>query len=418
MSLTRTSGGPGQTVQSGRSANATSSTPTLGAAGRRSLFWVVAGIGAILVSIAATLLAGGSRAGGPPLVADSPAPAGSMALVEVLRDQGVTVSVVGSLDQARDATSAATDPTLFFFDENGYLTGDQLAAAAGLTSRTVMAAPDFLALQTLAPEVSFGGVSDEELLTADCAVPAAVKAGVMSPGGRTLTLTRADATGVTGCFPSDENTYSMIQRIEADRTLTLIADTSVFSNGAIATWGNAALALNLLGAGDVLVWYLPTLADVAVTGPPSIGELTPGWVTPVLVLLVMVALASFVWRGRRFGPLVPENLPVTVKSSETMEGRARLYARGNARLRALDALRVGALTRLARQLGLSRAAGLDDVVLAVAGATGRSADEVRAVLVDAVPGSDADLIAASDRIQDLEHATLRSTTPPHGRMDQ
>ena len=77
------------------------------------------------------------------------------------------------------------------------------------------------------------------------------------------------------------------------------------------------------------------------TGPPDIAALTPGWVTPVMLLLVRRLRRRRVWRGRRFGPLVVENLPVVVRAGETREGRARLYQRSSARLRAADALRIG-----------------------------------------------------------------------------
>ncbi|WP_241981147.1 DUF4350 domain-containing protein [Cryobacterium algoritolerans] len=397
--------------------DAVSSTPTLRAALRRSGFWVAAGAGALLVAIIATALAGGSQSGGPPLAADNAARAGAMALVEVLRSQGVTVTAVDTLEKATAAASTSADPTLFYFDADGYLTRDQVRAMAGLASRIVVADPDFDTLQALAPGVGFGGVAASGSRAAGCDIPAAVKAGRLAPGGKTLTIA-ADALGLTGCFPTGQDAFAVVERVEADSTITLVADTAVFSNDTIARNGNAALALNLLGAGSHLIWYLPTLADVARTGPPSLGELTPGWVTPTLVLLVLVALAAAVWRGRRFGPLVAENLPVTVRASETMEGRARLYARGSARLRALDALRVGSLQRLAAKVGLSRLAGLDEVILAVAAATGRSVGEVRSTLVDAVPASDRDLVALSDQIQDLERATARATTPPPpGRMD-
>jgi Domain of unknown function (DUF4350) len=411
--------------------DATSTTLTVRAAGRRALFWVTAAAAAVLVSIVAALVAGGSNVGGIALAGDNPAPAGSMALVEVLRQQGVHVTLAHSLAEARTAAAASADATLFFSDAKGYLTAEQLTAMNALAPRTVIAAPDFLALRTLAPEVGFGGVSPAERLTAGCDLPAAEKAGTLSPGGRTLGLAdpgKAPAgTTLTGCFPSGATTFSVIERATDARTLTLVAPAEVFSNDQVASFGNAALALNLLGAGDTLVWYLPTLADVAQTGPPSIGELTPGWVTPALLLLALVTVAAAIWRGRRFGPLVAENLPVTVKASETMEGRARLYARSSSRLRALDALRVGAVQRLAGYCGLSRTAMLDEIVLAVAAATGAPAGSIRDTLLGAVPGSDRELVALSDRLAALERATRRATDPsaptpprhptPHGRMD-
>jgi hypothetical protein len=214
----------------------------------------------------------------------------------------------------------------------------------------------------------------------------------------------------------------MVERRTGDTTLTFVAPEGVFTNDGISAYGNAALALNLLGEGETLVWYLPTILDVERTGPPSIGELTPGWVTPVLLLLVAVFAAAAFWRGRRFGPLVGENLPVAVKASETMEGRARLYARNSARLRAIDALRIGAVQRMARQSGLPRTAGLDDIVLTVAALTGEPVERVRWALVDAVPATDRSLVELSDRLHDLEVRLVRATDLAtadrhHGRMD-
>jgi hypothetical protein len=410
--------------------NAPSSTPTLRAAGRRARFWVIAGVGVVAVSVAATLIAGGAHAPGAPLAADNAAPDGARAVIEVLRGQSVTVTVAGTLGAARAAAAGAADPVLFFSDANSYLDAGQLTAMAGLARRTVVAGPDFLALQTLAPGVGFGGVARAgvEAPTAQCTVPAAVKAGTLAPGGSMLSLA-PKATGeidavLTGCFPGGRHTFALVEQVRSGRALTLLAGTAAFSNDKVGTAGNAALALNLLGASDTVVWYLPTLADVARDGPPSLGVLTPGWVTPTLLLLVLAALAAMIWRGRRFGPLVAENLPVTVRAGETMEGRARLYARGNARLRAIDALRIGAVQRLARRVGLPRTASLDDIVVAVAAITGWESGQVRAALVDTLPARDDDLIALSDRIRDLELDTIRATTPhqpgttpPHGRMD-
>jgi hypothetical protein len=116
-----------------------------------------------------------------------------------------------------------------------------------------------------------------------------------------------------------------------------------------------------------------------------------------------------------------------------------LYARSSSRLRALDALRVGAVQRLAGYCGLPRTASLETVVLAVAVATGAPAGGVRDTLLDAVPANDRELVALSDRLAALERATRQAAAPsasgpprasrppsppsspspprPHGRMD-
>jgi hypothetical protein len=406
-----------------------SSTPTVRTAGRRAAFWVVAGVGAVLVALVASFIAGGSAIGGVPLAASNPAPAGSKALVEVLRQQGVTVTVASTLEDATTALSSSADPTLFLSDENGYLAQDQISQLLQVPARTVVVAPDFTFLNTVSPGLGFGGVSTADALSADCSVPAATTAGTISPGGSTLRILDQSDPETIGCFPSGDGSFSLVEQSHNGRSLTLVAQPAVFQNGEIATYGNAALALNLLGASDTLVWYLPTLADVPRTGPPSLGALTPGWVTPVLVLLILTALSAFIWRGRRFGPLVAENLPVTVRANETMEGRARLYSRNSARLRAIDALRIGSLGRLATRLGLPRTAHHSEIMLAVAALTGRPLAEVRAVLLGDAPATDSDLIRLSDRLADLEATVDRmlpgtvtpphsQPAPPHGRIDR
>lgn len=400
--------------------NASATTPTLRAAWRRSLFWILAVVGALLVAVLATVFAAETGTAGRPLAADSAAPAGGRALAEVLRQQGVSVTVTDTLEDAQAAASAAPESTLFTTDPDGFLTAAQYGDLADVAARTVVVNPDFLALQALAPEIGFGGDSSADTLEAECSVPAAVAAGTLSPGGRTLGLggsASSTTTDVVGCFPSGDDRYSLVTLTDDAAELTLIADASLFSNEKVATYGNAALALNLLGATDSVIWYLPTLADVPATGPPSLAELTPGWVTPVLLLLVIVTIAAAIWRGRRFGALVPENLPVTVKGSETMEGRARLYARSNARLRALDTLRIAAVARLARQVGLARSATLEEVIVTVATATGWPLPQVRSVLVGADPATDRDLVNLSDQLRTLERATVRATTPNTERPD-
>ncbi|TFB71418.1 DUF4350 domain-containing protein [Cryobacterium glaciale] len=410
VTLTTDAATPGRNSggSSGGGVPTTVATPTLRALLRRSSFWILAFAGIVIVAIVGVLVSGGSHAAGRALAGDNAAPAGSMALAEVLRQQGVTVTLADSLVEVRDAVGP--DSTVLLYDANGYLDGDQLAELAARAARTVVVAPDFLALQALAPTVGFGGVSAASSLQADCSLPAANRAEELLPGGDTLSIPQGGHPLLTGCFASSTDTFSLVQ-VENATTgglVSLVPDARVFNNENVTGYGNAALALGLLGESDSLVWYLPTLADLPRTGPPSLAELTPGWVSPVAVLLVLAAVAAAFWRGRRFGPLVAENLPVTVKASETMEGRARLYARSNARLRALDALRVGAVQRLARAVGLGRLAQLEEVIGTVAQITGSDPNEVRRVLVNANPHSDAQLMALSDALQALEQAAGRA----------
>jgi hypothetical protein len=195
-----------------------------------------------------------------------------------------------------------------------------------------------------------------------------------------------------------------------DGTLSILGLGSVLQNDTIASKGDAALALNLLGAHRTLIWYISSYADLQEGDTPSLADLTPGWVTPLMLLLLLVGVAAAVWRGRRFGPIVVENLPVVVRASETMEGRARLYSRAKARLRALDSLRIGTVDRLARAVGLPRTATVGEVTDAVAALTGRDRVTVSALLLDAVPSSDAELVRLSDELLTLETAVATART--------
>jgi hypothetical protein len=72
-------------------------TPTVRRTARRSIFWVVITIVLVLVAIAGLGLRG-SAVAGDPLSPTNAAPAGSKALAEVLRSQGVDVAFTETLE--------------------------------------------------------------------------------------------------------------------------------------------------------------------------------------------------------------------------------------------------------------------------------------------------------------------------------
>lgn len=392
-----------------RPRTAVSATPTVGGALRRARFWLGFTAVAVLFVLVALLVRGGDPTAGPPLGADNAAPAGSRALVQVLRQHGVRVVPAGTLQQARAA--AADDATVLLFDPSGYLTADQMRGLARMGAATVVVTPSFNALTALAPGVQPAGRAVKSAdLSSRCTLDAARRAGSITAPGQAYRVAGAASSSAVGCFPTGLGAFALAH-VPGSHPVDVLGSTSLFSNEDTARAGNAALALNLLGAHHTLVWYLPTLADVPATGAPDLAALTPGWVTPVMLLALATAIAAAVWRGRRFGPLVLERLPVVVRAEETMEGRARLYQRSSARLRALDALRVGTVTRLAALTGLPRTAGVYEVADAVAALTGRDRAAVSGILLDAVPGTDAELVAGSDALAELEAAVRRAGRP-------
>jgi hypothetical protein len=380
-------------------------TPTFGKVARRSLFWVGAAILAILIALAGILLAGQS---GPRyfLDGDSPSPGGAQAALEVLRSRGVTVTTTDSIAATREAARANESTTIAVYDRDFILDPDQRDILYGLADTFVLIDPTFEDLEIVAPDVAQAGFA-EGTLEADCAVGAATRAGTITGDGVGYRVI-VENPDIESCFSSGDGVFSVIRIDDGSRTATIVGATGAFSNEIITDNGNAALVLGLLGESDNLVWYVPGLADLAGDYPPTLGELSPPWVVAVTSLLALTALGAAVWKGRRFGPLVIENLPVTVRSSETMLGRARLYEKSSARLHALDALRIGTISRLANTCGLSSLASIDDVVAGVVSITAQSPVSLRLLLVDATPSSDSELVTLSDQLLSLEAAVSAS----------
>jgi hypothetical protein len=397
-------------------ATARAITPTLRAQLRQRRAWIVIAVVLVLGALIVLIMQGGTRAPGPALGPDNPAPAGSKALVEVLRQQGIDVTEVRSIDAALDAARGGA--TVLLYDEFALLDDERLGELAAASDRLVVAEPAFAALGELAPGVRLAGAATGALDEVPCDVRAAERAATLSDGQRLLTIDDAARDdGWQGCFGDGDFGYAMaVGPGPAGGELALVAATTVFTNERIDDEGNAALAIGLLGASDELVWYLPGPGDADSTAAPTLAELTPGWVSPVMVLAIGVVIAAALWRGRRFGPLVVENLPVQVPAGETSEGRARLYARSSARGHAVDQLRIGTIERLAVLLRLPRSTHVATVADAVGAATGRDAASVTRLLIADEPANDRDLVeiaAALGRLEEDVRRSIRPDTPGH-----
>ncbi len=375
-------------------------TPTVRRVVRRSLFWAGATTVALLVSVAFLALSG-AGAQEPYLSPENPAPDGAMAVAEVLRERGVEVVFTETFDDTRTAIEDPATTTILLYD-TGLLDTSIRPELLQLAERLVVVDPGPGELDDFAPQVMEASLPDtgaDAVVEADCPVPAVQRAQRVS-GLTSGYRIGTSASGAVGCLETDPGVYSLVAVHTGNTSVTVLGAGDALTNSAVAFHGNAALALNLLGKNPTLVWYLPGIADVG--APPTLGELTPVWLTPAMLLLALVAVAAGVWRGRRMGPLVIENLPVVVPASETMEGRARLYEKSSARSRSLDALRIGTIGRLAAACALPRSATVDEVAGAVASLVGADLHSVRALLIEVVPHTDRDLVRYSDQLLELE----------------
>ncbi|WP_245239566.1 DUF4350 domain-containing protein, partial [Streptomyces sp. MZ04] len=276
-------------------------------------------------------------------------PYGSRAVAELLADRGVSTRVVTTSEEARsaagpDTTLLVTSPDLLTDRQQSRLH----AATKDSAGRTVLLTPGTPSIGTLAPGVTADATpSLDSTLSPRCSLPAAQRAGSADAGGLRYDTLAPDAEA---CYLSD-GLPSLLRLPAADGEgdTVVLGAPDILYNDRLDEHGNASLALQLLGSRPHLVWYLPSLSDDAATDAEDrdFFDLIPsGWLWGTLQLTIAAALAAL-WRARRLGPLVPERLPVAIRASETVEGRARLYRKANARDRAATALRSATRTRLA-----------------------------------------------------------------------
>ncbi|WP_299050469.1 DUF4350 domain-containing protein [uncultured Nocardioides sp.] len=345
-----------------------------------------------------------------PLDPDNPSPGGAQALARVLADEGVDVEVVRDADALED-TEVDGDTTVLVtapYSLGGASTDRLVDHAAD--GQLVVAGSGLAQVGLLddADEPVTVEVPDD--LEADCEADAAGGVDGVDLSGLAIDVEVADAYPLDGCFTVDEGSLLVSPR----PGLTVLGAADVLANDQVLRGDNAAVALRLLGARERLVWYVPDPADVPAGESTAPSALLPPWLVPVLWLLFATSLVGIWWRARRFGPLVTEPLPVSVKASETTRSRGRLYHRSRDRGHAAGALRHAARDRFAARLGIPAtppAPGAPaPVVLDVARRTARHPAEV-AWLIDPTappPGTDTELVDLADALAELDREVRRT----------
>ncbi|MER6369644.1 MULTISPECIES: DUF4350 domain-containing protein [Streptomyces] len=388
----------------------TSASPTARQVWTRTRGIVLAVVILLAAAVAIAAIRSGAQHGRlDPRSAD---PYGSRATAELLGDRGVSTRVVTTLDEARSAAGA--DTTLLVAAPDlltDHQQADLRAATKNSGGRTILIAPDSPSLGTLAPGVTADpAISFRSTLSPSCDLPAARRAGSADTGGIRYSTS---APGADVCYPSDGlPTLLRIPAATGNGDTVVLGAPDILYNNRLDKQGNASLALQLLGSRPHLVWYLPSLSDTSATdaGKKTFLDLLPsGWLWGTLQLFIAAGLAAL-WRARRLGPLVPERLPVAIRASETVEGRARLYRKANARDRAATALRSTTRTRLAPLIGVSpaQAHAPEALLPALSARLAGDGQALHALLFGPPPSDDAALISLADQLDALEREVRRS----------
>lgn len=351
---------------------------------------------AIVASITTYLTA--PRPGGT-MDPEATSPAGAHALVTLLREAGVDVVVA---DTVAEVQRAARADTLLLVAQSQHLTDNSLLHdLADVPGDLLLVDPTSRARAALTPKLRVGAASNLEN-EPNCQLPQANRAGAVNLGS-------SDAYRPTGgldlvsCYGG-----ALVSYRDGDRTVTVVGTSHFMENDGLLEEGNAALAMNLAGTRSRLIWYAPQRVEGHTSAPGSLMDLIPENVTWMVWQLWLVVILVALWKGRRIGPLVAEELPVVVRASETVEGRGRLYRSRRARDRAAEALRTAALQRLAPRLGLGPNAASPAVVMTVAQRSGADPDFVQYHLFGPPPANDSDLLHLARALDDIERQVTHS----------
>ena len=380
----------------------TATGPTVGSTVRRARGPVLVALGLVLVGVVLGVL---SLTGpGGRLDPDSFTPGGSRAVAELLRDRGVEVQRVETLD----AVIAADAPgRLVVVPQPEALAPSELGQLASLESELLVVGADQDALDALDVPVDAGPAVDVERRQAACALVAAERAGEVDLGGVTY---RADGVDAVGCY-SASGRATLLQA--PGLGLTLLGHGEPLTNERLDDRGNAALSLGLLGEAERVVWLVPRPGRPVPEGeqPPLSSLIADELKTGALWLLVVLGVLAL-WRARGLGRVVEEPLPVVVRAAEAVEGRSRLYRAAGARGTAAEALRAATRERVTRRAGLPAGAERTAVVPVVAERTGHEAAADDALLYGDAPADDPALVRLADELRALEQTLTQEVAGP------
>ncbi|MDJ1138433.1 DUF4350 domain-containing protein [Streptomyces iconiensis] len=385
------------------------------------------------VTIAA-LRSGGEHGLLDPRSAD---PYGSKAVSRLLSDRGIHTKVLTSSTEILAQTDPATTLLVPAPDSLNERQRDEIRRAALRSGRTVLVAPGADTASALAPGVRTASPTPVQPVLPGCDFPAARRAGNVDLGGFRYSAKTEQADSCylrqgKGTLLRLPTASSHGSSSAPTRDTVLLGAPDLLYNDHLANRGNASLAVQLLGSRSQLLWYLPNTSDTAAPEGEerSFFDLLPsGWTWAAVQLAVAVALAAL-WRARRLGPLVQEQLPVAVPAAEATEGRARLYRKANARAHAATSLRSASRTRLARLVGVShsQAHTPDILVSALAERTRggspptepeRDSSSIHSLLFGPPPQNDAALVQLADALDQFEkHVTSDASAPPPRDKDR
>ncbi|WP_217642827.1 DUF4350 domain-containing protein, partial [Curtobacterium sp. MCBA15_005] len=213
-------------------------------------FWVAIVLVGVLLAALTALVQGTDPDAPRTLDPTSTTASGSAALVRVLEQRGTAVSVTDTVD----GVGGIDGGTVFIDDADGALDPDVAERIARTARHVVVVGTSGAGLEALLgfpvdPAVQVDG--DATVSTASCGIPAAASAARVTTAGSGYAVDDDDDDAAERCAPTGDGgsrVWGLVRTATPGGDVTLLGTTSAFRNDTIATAGNAALALGLLGA--------------------------------------------------------------------------------------------------------------------------------------------------------------------------
>ncbi|MER7330100.1 MULTISPECIES: DUF4350 domain-containing protein [unclassified Micromonospora] len=400
---------------------------------------------------------------------------GGSRLAEALRERGVTVQ--RETDTLGALLAARGEPATLFVPAPALLHPDTVGALRWLPSATrlVLVDPPRRVLAAYPLRVEPAGrrwaaqAVEPDARGLPCPMPELRQVGRAAVGLQRYGVTPGRSASVQFCFDG-----GLARLLRVPESVVVVGASDPFRNDRIDEWDNRAFATALLGGTGRVVWldlddpapppafgsgsgdspaWSPTPGGSTEYGGPGGGRpggrpgdgdgrpggpgggsgddgddsraggsdppnplwsAFPGWFWALLAQLAVAALLAALWRARRLGPPAPEPLPVTVRSAETVLGRARLYEKAGARDAAARTLRTAALDRLLPRLNLPPTAPPAEVAVAVAARTGDGPGRTEELLYGGAPDTDQDLLELARALDGLTRTLAPHLHRPEG----
>lgn len=326
---------------------------------------------------------------------------GTSALAELLRQEGIRITVV-------DSSEAPTvEPGSTVVLSGGFI------STAGV-KEIVRQRPERVVVMGYSPRqlrragiyVTTGTTGSLAVEESHCNHPAAEGIGNVTFSSVTgYVLDKSETSSdVTHCYGSSLTGYGFVEYVVDGVPISLVAggwdNSSLSSLSDGVTRGNAAWGMRVLGRNKNLIWWMPQrTAPTTAREPRTEIPLIPPNISIAAGIAVVLLGAVAVWRGRRFGPVLEEPLPVVVQASETVEGRGRLYHSIHAYDTAGLHLRQGTITRLSRRFGTTDP---ERLITIVADTTSVSATVAHQALVGELPHTEDELIVLKQTLSWIE----------------